>query len=114
MGLGVGAVMVSSLLAGSTALLPEPRVMMIDHRVCDFTPYFKVSLGLKSPFHNDSVDSVFPQQLTCRCDDRDSFTFLELKLKFFIKEKGQEVRRRMLELLNILFTVGCFVWNKHL
>merc|ERR1711953_1049373 len=48
------------------------RVQMIQRQSCYFTPYDK--------------------QLTCQCTNHQTVTFLGLKLMFFIKEKGQEVR----------------------
>ena len=49
-----------------------PRVQMIQRQSCFYTPYNK--------------------QLTCHCTNNESNTFLKLRLMFFIKEKGQEVR----------------------
>ena len=49
-----------------------PRVNMIQRRSCYYEPYDK--------------------QLTCQCTDKETNTFLKLRLMFFIKEKGQEVR----------------------
>lgn len=50
-----------------------PRVQMIQRQSCFYTP--------------------FDKQLTCHCTNNESNTFLKLRLMFFIKEKGQEVRR---------------------
>ena len=49
-----------------------PRVNMIQRRSCYYEPYDK--------------------QLTCQCTDKETNNFLKLRLMFFIKEKGQEVR----------------------
>jgi len=49
-----------------------PRVQMIQRQSCYYTP--------------------FDKQLTCQCTNHQTVTFLGLKLMFFIKEKGQEVR----------------------
>jgi len=48
------------------------RVQMIQRQSCYYTP--------------------FDKQLTCQCTNHQTVTFLGLKLMFFVKEKGQEVR----------------------
>jgi len=60
-----------------------PRVNMIQRQACYFVPFSK--------------------ELTCQCTGQDTNTFLSLKLMFFIKEKGQEVRSVIIEsCLNLL------------
>ena len=63
------------VVAAAEARLPYsvPRVNMIQRRSCYYTPFTK--------------------ELTCRCTDTETNTFLKLRLMFFIKEKGQEVGR---------------------
>ena len=63
------------VVAAAGARLPYsvPRVNMIQRRSCYYTPFTK--------------------ELTCRCTDTETNTFLKLRLMFFIKEKGQEVGR---------------------
>ena len=63
------------MVAAAEARLPYsvPRVNMIQRRSCYYTPFTK--------------------ELTCRCTDTETNTFLKLRLMFFIKEKGQEVGR---------------------
>ena len=61
------------MMVAAEARLPYsvPRVNMIQRRSCYYTPFTK--------------------ELTCRCTDSETNTFLKLRLMFFIKEKGQEV-----------------------
>ena len=61
------------MMVAAEARLPYsvPRVNMIQRRSCYYTPFTK--------------------ELTCRCTDNETNTFLKLRLMFFIKEKGQEV-----------------------
>ena len=47
------------------------RVQMIQRQSCYYEPHNK--------------------KLTCRCTNYETITFLELKLMFFMKEKGQQV-----------------------
>ena len=63
------------MVMAAEARLPYsvPRVNMIQRRSCYYTPFTK--------------------ELTCRCTDTETNTFLKLRLMFFIKEKGQEVGR---------------------
>merc|ERR1719412_3086664 len=65
------------MMVAAEARLPYsvPRVNMIQRRSCYYTPFTK--------------------ELTCRCTDTETNTFLKLRLMFFIKEKGQEVRSVM-------------------
>ena len=49
----------------------EARVQMIQRQSCYYEPHNK--------------------KLTCRCTNYETITFLELKLMFFMKEKGQQV-----------------------
>ena len=49
----------------------EARVQMIQRQSCYYEPHNK--------------------KLTCRCTNHETITFLELKLMFFMKEKGQQV-----------------------
>merc|ERR1712223_2332119 len=49
----------------------EARVQMIQRQSCYYEPHNKM--------------------LTCRCTNYETITFLELKLMFFMKEKGQQV-----------------------
>ena len=56
------------------------RVQMIQRQSCYYTP--------------------FDKQLTCQCTNHQTVTFLGLKLMFFIKEKGQEVRDQEYVLLS--------------
>ena len=60
-------------VSGRMGRYEVPRVNMIQRRSCYYEPYDK--------------------QLTCQCTDKETNTFLKLRLMFFIKEKGQEVRR---------------------
>ena len=59
-------------VSGRMGRYEVPRVNMIQRRSCYYEPYDK--------------------QLTCQCTDKETNTFLKLRLMFFIKEKGQEVR----------------------
>lgn len=54
-----------------------PRVQMIQRQSCYYTP--------------------FDKQLTCQCTNSETNTFLKLRLMFFIKEKGQEVRSVLIQ-----------------
>jgi len=65
------------LLNTVTGLYQPPRLNMIQRQSCYYTPYSK--------------------QLTCQCAGEDTNTFLQLRLMFFIKEKGQEVRSVVIE-----------------
>ena len=65
-------VMGSISVTGRMGRYEVPRVNMIQRRSCYYEPYDK--------------------QLTCQCTDKETNTFLKLRLMFFIKEKGQEVR----------------------
>ena len=62
----------SSSVSGRMGRYEVPRVNMIQRRSCYYEPYDK--------------------QLTCQCTDKETNTFLKLRLMFFIKEKGQKVR----------------------
>ena len=64
-------VMGSISVTGRMGRYEVPRVNMIQRRSCYYEPYDK--------------------QLTCQCTDKETNTFLKLRLMFFIKEKGQEV-----------------------
>ena len=68
-------VMWSTGVRGRLGRYEVPRVNMIQRRSCYYEPYDK--------------------QLTCQCTDKETNTFLKLRLMFFIKEKGQEVGRYM-------------------
>ena len=48
-----------------------PRVQMIQRQSCYYEPHNKM--------------------LTCRCNNHETSTYLELRLMFFMKEKGQQV-----------------------
>jgi len=65
-------VMGSITVTGRMGRYEVPRVNMIQRRSCYYEP--------------------FDKQLTCQCTDKETNTFLKLRLMFFIKEKGQEVR----------------------
>jgi len=65
-------VMGSATVTGRMGRYEVPRVNMIQRRSCYYEP--------------------FDKQLTCQCTDKETNTFLKLRLMFFIKEKGQEVR----------------------
>jgi len=66
-----------------TGMYQQPRLNMIQRQACYYVPFSK--------------------QLTCQCTGEDTNTFLNLRLMFFIKEKGQEVRSVMIEsCLNLL------------
>jgi len=60
-----------------SGMYQPPRVNMIQRQACYFVP--------------------FEKELTCQCTGQDTNTFLSLKLMFFIKEKGQEVRSVVIE-----------------
>ena len=70
---GMTLLLLMMMMAAAEARLPYsvPRVNMIQRRSCYYTPFTK--------------------ELTCRCTDAETNTFLKLRLMFFIKEKGQEV-----------------------
>ena len=59
------------LLPLVSGIYQPPRLNMIQRQSCYYVPYSK--------------------QLTCQCTGEDTNTFLNLRLMFFIKEKGQEV-----------------------
>ena len=56
-----------------SGMYQQPRLNMIQRKACYYVPFSK--------------------QLTCQCTGEDTNTFLNLRLMFFIKEKGQEVRK---------------------
>ena len=56
-----------------SGMYQQPRLNMIQRQACYYVPFSK--------------------QLTCQCTGEDTNTFLNLRLMFFIKEKGQEVRK---------------------
>ena len=70
---GMTLTLLLMMMVAAEARLPYsvPRVNMIQRRSCYYTPFTK--------------------ELTCRCTDSETNTFLKLRLMFFIKEKGQEV-----------------------
>ena len=65
------------LLPLVSGMYQPPRVNMIQRQSCYYVPYSK--------------------QLTCQCtgEDTNTNTFLNIRLMFFIKEKGQEVRNSL-------------------
>ena len=65
------------LLPLVSGIYQPPRLNMIQRQSCYYVPYSK--------------------QLTCQCTGEDTNTFLNLRLMFFIKEKGQEVRALITE-----------------
>ena len=73
-------VMGSITVTGRMGRYEVPRVNMIQRRSCYYEP--------------------FDKQLTCQCTDKETNTFLKLRLMFFIKEKGQEVRDQEYVLLS--------------
>ena len=65
-------VLLMVLLPLVSGMYQPPRLNMIQRQSCYYVPYSK--------------------QLTCQCTGENTNTFLNLRLMFFIKEKGQEVR----------------------
>ena len=59
------------------------RVQMIQRQSCYYEPHNK--------------------KLTCRCTNHETITYLELKLMFFMKEKGQQVGGKALFFVFELF-----------
>ena len=59
------------------------RVQMIQRQSCYYEPHNKM--------------------LTCRCTNYETITFLELKLMFFMKEKGQQVGGKALFFLFLTY-----------
>ena len=69
--LGLLLLLVAFLQAAVRGNYREARVQMIQRQSCYYEPHNK--------------------RLTCRCTNHETITFLELKLMFFMKEKGQQV-----------------------
>ena len=80
-------VMGSTTVTGRMGRYEVPRVNMIQRRSCYYEP--------------------FDKQLTCQCTDKETNTFLKLRLMFFIKEKGQEVRPRISCLMSVGSSCCC-------
>ena len=70
-----------------SGMYQPPRVNMIQRQACYFVP--------------------FEKELTCQCTGQDTNTFLSLKLMFFIKEKGQEVRLMPSNITVATYTLFC-------
>ena len=69
--LGLLLVLVAFLVAAVRGNYRVARVQMIQRQSCYYEPHNK--------------------KLTCRCTNYETITYLELKLMFFMKEKGQQV-----------------------
>ena len=69
--LGLLLLLVAYLEAAVRGNYREARVQMIQRQSCYYEPHNKM--------------------LTCRCTNHETITYLELKLMFFMKEKGQQV-----------------------
>ena len=69
--LGLLLLLVAYLEAAVRGNYREARVQMIQRQSCYYEPHNKM--------------------LTCRCTNHETTTYLELKLMFFMKEKGQQV-----------------------